>query len=238
VEVETMSYFDHFAHSPGTPIGNCIKRRSRQRVFIIIEALLHDPECAILEIGPGWGELAECFRNAAYHNYTVVEPNRMMRNHLASKGFVTKNYLIPDLAEADNSYDVIILVDVFEHLNDTHEAKVFIAEARRVLRPDGILCILSPDYLHWKEDFFNSDFSHSNATSVRRTLQLFHTNGFRALTYVYFSGFLTGMLATLVSHLVRLGFFFLSGNAIDSKLYKLKLAFLRQFLIIGVNQGT
>ena len=233
-----MSYFDHFADSAGTPVGNWIKRRSRQRVSNIIETFLDDPECAILEIGPGWGELAECFRKAGYRNYTVVEPNERMRNHLAGKGYVTKDYLIPDLAEADNAYDVIILVDVFEHLNDAREAKTFIAEARRVLRPNGLLCILSPDYLHWKEDFFNSDFSHSNVTSVRRTLQLLHNSGFRTLKYVYFSGFLTGMLATLVSHLVRLGLFFLSGNAIDNKLYKLKLTFLRQFLLIGVNQGA
>lgn len=207
-----MSWFDHFADSSGTRLGNWIKKRSRQRVFNIIETVLDGPECAILEIGPGWGELAECFRKAGYRNYTVVEPNKKMRNHLASKGYVTKDYLIPCLAEADNSYDVIVLVDVFEHLNDTSEAKVFIAEARRVLRRYGVLCILSPDYLHWKEDFFNSDFSHSNITSVRRTLQLLHNHGFRTPKYVYFSGFLTGMLATSASHLMRLGLFFLSGN--------------------------
>ena len=94
-----MTYFDHFAHSPGTPIGKWIKKRSRQRVFAIIEPLLRGPEAAILEIGPGWGELAESFRNAGYHNYTAVEPSKTMREGLASRGFVTKNYLIPDLIE-------------------------------------------------------------------------------------------------------------------------------------------
>lgn len=70
-----MSWFDHFADSSGTRLGNWIKKRSRQRVFNIIETVLDGPECAILEIGPGWGELAECFRKAGYRNYTVVEPN-------------------------------------------------------------------------------------------------------------------------------------------------------------------
>ena len=233
-----MGYFDHFADSPGTPIGNWIKQRSRHRIFEIIAAILDDLDCEILEVGPGWGELAECFREAGYHNYVVVEPNERLRVRLADRGFVTKDYLIPNLAEMDNSYDVIILVDVFEHLNGAHEAQAFVGEAQRVLRPGGILCILSPDYLHWKEDFFNSDFSHSNVTSVRRTIQLFHNNGFHTLKHVYFSGFLTGVLATLMSHLTRLGFFFLNGNAVDNKLYKLKLTFLRQFLIIGVNQGN
>ncbi len=232
-----MTYFDHFAHSPGTPIGQWIKKRSRHRVFTIIESLLRGPEAAILEIGPGWGELAECFHNAGYHNYTAVEPSKTMRDRLENRGFLTKNYLIPELVETDISYDVIILADVFEHLNDINEARFFIAEARRVLKIGGILCILSPDYLHWKADFFNCDFSHSNVTSIRRTLQLFHNNGFRMLKYIYFSGFLTGMPATMVSHLGRLGLFFLRGNAIDSKLYKLKLVFLRRFLIIGEKQA-
>lgn len=228
-----MSYFDHFVHSPSTTVGDRIKRRERQRQFALMQPFFPNRSCDILEIGPGMGELSDLFLNAGYHNYTVVEPNDTMRNRLAARGVMTKNYLIPHLNEEDNSYDAIILFDVFEHLNDNHEAAIFITEARRVLRPGGMLCILAPDYLHWKEDFFNCDFSHANVTSVRRTLQLFHNNDFRMLKYVYFSGFLTHLPATVTSHLIRFGLFLSSSNGIDKKLYKLKLTFLRRFLIIG-----
>lgn len=228
-----MTYFDHFVDSPTTPVGDWIKRRERQRQFALMQPFFPNRDCPILELGPGMGELSELFLDAGYRNYTVVEPNTIMRNRLAARGVMTKNYLIPHLNEEDKAYDAIVLFDVFEHLNDTHEATAFIAEAHRVLRPGGLLCILAPDYLHWKEDFFNCDFSHANVTSLRRTLQLFHNNGFRTLKYAYFSGFFMGMSATVFSHLVRFVLPFSSSNGIDKKLYKLKLTFLRKFLIVG-----
>jgi SAM-dependent methyltransferase len=228
-----MSYFDHFYHSPGTPIGEWIKKRARQRIFNIIKEYIPQTDCDILEIGPGMGELAECFRMGGYSNCVLVEPNPSMRNHLSQKGFITRNYIVPPIDEADNSFDAIIMIDVFEHLNDAREVSSLMLEAKRVLRPEGILCIHSPDYLHWKEDFFNGDYSHSNVTSVRRTMQLFYNNGFSTLKYIYFSGFIAGTSATLISFIARLGLVFTNGNAIDSKLYKLKLTFLRQYLIIG-----
>jgi SAM-dependent methyltransferase len=228
-----MSYFDHFAAEPGTPLGQWIKRRTRYNALRRITPLIPDPAAAILEIGPGWGELALCFREAGYCNYTTVEPNQTMREHLTGKGFVTKNYLIPNIAEPDLSYDAIVLADVFEHLSSMDEAQRFIAEAYRVLRVGGILCIMSPDYLHWKAEFFNCDFSHSNVTSVRRLIQLFYANALQTVSHEYYSGFIMGRAATLVSYIVRAALFFVKGNAMDSKLYKLKVTFLRQFVVIA-----
>ncbi|MDQ2995291.1 MAG: class I SAM-dependent methyltransferase [Pseudomonadota bacterium] len=228
-----MSYFDHFATAPMTPLGKWILMNVLKREFLIIKTMMPSREAVILEVGPGMGELAQFFLDAGYHNYIAVEPNKIMREHVAMKGIITKNYLIPRLLEEDNSCDAIILSDVFEHLNDANEAKIFISEARRVLRPDGIICIATPDYTHWREDFFNADFSHSNITSVRRTIQLFQNHGIKVVKYVYMSGFMTGVPATIFSQLVRIGLFFLHSPGTDDKFYKFKLTFLRRFLIIG-----
>src|ERR687897_113218 len=94
---QSMSYFDHFAAGPGTPLGQWIKRRMRYNALLRITPLIPDVSAAILEIGPGWGELAFCFQEAGYCNYTTVEPNQTMREHLKGRGFVTKNYLIPKI---------------------------------------------------------------------------------------------------------------------------------------------
>lgn len=230
-----MDYFSHFVESPGTSVGNWLKRRSRERVFKVVDTYIHKPRsnCAILEIGPGMGELTECFLRSGYRNYTVVEPNTTMRALLANRGIATRNYSIPRLIEEDESCDVIILADVFEHLNGMSEASEFVLEARRVLRQGGILCILSPDYLHWRQDFFNCDYTHSHITTIRRTMQLFHNAGFDTVHHEYFSSFVSGPLASVLSNLICWMFFFPNGNALDSKLYKVKLTFLRQFLIIG-----
>jgi SAM-dependent methyltransferase len=228
-----LGYYDHFAKQSTTPIGDWIKRRARQRQLALIHSLLPSSNCAILEVGPGLGELTDLFLQAGYHNYSVVEPNTIMRERLAQRGIRTKDYMLPHLDEEDNAYDALLLFHVFEHLNDTHEALVFVSEARRVLQPAGLLCILSPDFLHWQQDFFNSDFSHSNITTLRRTWQLLYNHGFRVLRHAYFSGWLTDPSASLVSHLVRIGLFFSTGNKLDDKLYKAKTSFLRSFLIVG-----
>jgi hypothetical protein len=68
-------------------------------------------------------------------------------------------------------------------------------------------------------------------------MQLFRDNGFRTLTWIYFSAFFCGALATVASYLVGKALFFANGNGLDNKLYKLKTTFLRRFLIIGSRQN-
>ena len=56
-----MSYFDHFATAPMTPVGRWILLNILRREFSIIEPMIPSRASAILEIGPGMGELAEFF---------------------------------------------------------------------------------------------------------------------------------------------------------------------------------
>jgi SAM-dependent methyltransferase len=229
-------FYDHFAKQSITPIGNWITQRAGRRQLTLIQPFLPGTGCAILEIGPGLGVLAELFMQKGYCNYTAVEPNVTMRAHLVERGIRSKSYRIPLIDEEDHTYDLIILSHVFEHLDGTSEARIFMREAQRVLQPGGHLCIISPDYLHLREDFFNVDYTHSNITTLRRTIQLFRDNGFRVVKSAYLSGFFGGPLATVVSYLFRLGLFFCEGNRLDAKLYKLKTTFLRSFLVIGEKQ--
>ena len=231
-----MSYYDHFADQSTTRVGRWIQRTAKRRQLAAIQPFLPGTDSAILEIGPGTGELTRLFDLLGYRNYTAVEPNAKLRERLAASGVRTRSYMIPHLEEDDDSFDVIVLFHVFEHLASAQDAREFVSEAQRVLRPGGLLCILSPDYLQSRQDFFNVDYTHSNITTLRRALQLLHDHGFLVLEQAYFSAFFRGFAATLVSHIVRLGLWFSVGNKIDSKLYKLKTTFLRAFLVIGVKQ--
>jgi SAM-dependent methyltransferase len=228
-----VSYYDYAAEQSTTSLGRWIRKAARRRQLSAIQPLLPGTDCEILELGAGTGELAEAFQSLGYHRYIAVEPNAKLRERLTAMGVLTKGYMIPHLDEVDKSFDVIVLFHVFEHLDCSRDARVFMSEARRVLRPGGLLCILSPDYLHSRQDFFNVDYSHSNITTLRRTLQLYHDNGFRILKHAYFSAFFCGWAATLMSYVFRIGLWFSVGNKIDSKLYKLKTTFLRSFLIVG-----
>jgi len=231
-----MSYYDYFADQSTTRVGRWIQRYANRRQLAVIQPFLQGRDSAILEIGPGTGELARLFLSLGYRNYTVVEPNTKLREHLAGIGVETRSYMVPHLDEEDSSFDLIVLFHLFEHLDGIREAQLFMSEARRVLRPSGLLCIVSPDYLHFRQDFFNVDYTHSNITTLRRTLQLFYDSGFRVLKHTYFSGFFSGLTATLVSHIVQLGLWLSAGNKIDGKLYRLKTTFLRSFLVIGAKR--
>lgn len=234
-----MAYFDHFAGGKGTAIGDWLTRHAIERQYRFLSAHLpaeRAPE--VLEIGPGHGEFADRLLAGGYSNYDIVEPNESMRTKLAARVRRTKSYLIPRLEEADASYDAILVCDVFEHLNDAREAQAFVGEARRVLRPGGILFILSPDLMDWKEDFYNCDFSHSNPTTVRRTHEMFINADLDTVAYEYsYSGF-TGPVGYLLNRVVKTATFWASGEDLDFKPYKLRLTFLRRFMIVGRKGAT
>lgn len=230
-----MAYFDHFATGKSTALGDWITARTIEQEFRFLTRFLPRGQATeILEIGPGHGELAARAMAAGYRNYDVVEPNSLLRSKLERLGVRSaKSYLVPDLLEADACYDAIVICDVFEHLNDAREAQRFVAEARRVLRPGGILFILSPDLMDWKEDFYNCDFSHSNPTTVRRTHEMFLNEELATVGFMYAYACFRGPVGYLLNRLVRLFTFWTVGESLDFKPYKLRLTFLRRFLIIG-----
>jgi SAM-dependent methyltransferase len=230
-----MAYFDHFATGTSTGIGDWLTAHAIEQQFRFLSAHLsveRKPE--ILEIGPGHGEFAARLMAGGFANYDVVEPNDTLRAKAESLGVRrAKSYFVPELREPDASYDAIIVCDVFEHMNNTQEAQRFVAEAKRVLRHGGILLILSPDLMDWKEDFYNCDFSHSNPTTVRRTHEMFVNERLATVAYAYsYSGF-RGPVGFLMNRLVKFVTFWASGEDLDFKPYKLRLTFLRRFMIIG-----
>jgi 2-polyprenyl-3-methyl-5-hydroxy-6-metoxy-1,4-benzoquinol methylase len=230
-----MAYFDHFATAGGTRLGDMLTRHAIETQFRFLARHLDTRKNAeILEIGPGHGEFAARIIEAGYRNYDVVEPNSLLREKALRIGARrAKSYLVPQLSEADAAYDAIIICDVFEHLNDAREAQTFVSEAKRVLRPGGILFLLSPDLMDWREDFYNCDFSHSNPTTVRRTKEMFGNEGLATLGFEYvYSGF-QGLPGLAMNRVVKALTFWTSGEDPNFKPYKLRLTFLRRFMIIG-----
>ncbi len=232
-----MSYFDHFALTKPTNIGKLVDAyKIRNEFNQILPFLQKTKKIKILEIGPGKGELAKLFIDYGYSNYYVVEPNKEMREAIIPFVVGAKRYKIPKIREKNESYDIILLFDVFEHLNGTEEAAIFISEAYRVLRSDGRLIIFSPDLVSWGIDFWHCDYTHSNPTSIRRTTQLFSNYSFKILYKDYFYFGVNHIVFRIISFFVKKlipSIFGDSSYIIFQRLYKLKLNFLGRFLIIG-----
>jgi SAM-dependent methyltransferase len=232
-----MRFFGHFASQKSTTLGQWLTTATVRRQFDFLHPFLgKKQETAILEVGPGHGEFMKIFLDAGYTNYSIIEPDDQLRADCELLP-ISKAYsnIVPPFPVDSGSMDLIILCDVFEHMNDTAVAVSVLAEARRALVQGGLIFILSPDYVHWKDDFFNCDFSHSNPTTIRRTSQIFENVGFTTVAFDYHYNFLRGWLGFLIGNTIKLAtapFKHLAArNA--SRIYRLRLCFLRRFLIVG-----
>jgi hypothetical protein len=126
-------------------------------------------------------------------------------------------------------------------MNSMQDALQITQQIRGVLKPKGKFVICSPDYLNYRHNFFNCDFSHSYVTTRRRLNQLLISGGFNNIKSCYLSGPMSGAAGMLVSAIVsRMPFGFLNGvfpnSKIFHKLYKMQLTLSRKVLILGEKQ--
>lgn len=195
------------------------------------------PGQSVLEIGPGRGVFADlCLKEGI--EYTAIEANRHMAESLKNKGADVICAMVPPLPTLDKEFDVVVMINVMEHMNTMQEALHITQQTQEVLKPKGKLVICSPDYLNWRQNFFNCDFSHNYVTTRRRLNQLLINGGFSDIRSCHLCGTTTGCLCFLISGLFsRLPFGFLNTTFSESKsfykLYKIQLTFLRKVLILG-----
>jgi SAM-dependent methyltransferase len=78
-------------------------------------------------------------------------------------------------------------------------ARALVAEARRVLRPGGLLFIVVPDYLKERGFFWDIDYTHNFVTTERRVRQLLYDGGFEVLETVRSIGAARGVARDLLA---------------------------------------
>jgi len=233
------AFFDHFSRADKpTKFGIGLVKIMSRKIFGFAGA---GSGSRILEIGPGRGAIADiCLERGI--EYCAVEPNEQMAASLEKRGAYVVRAIVPPLPELDRNFDVVVMINVMEHMNGMQDALQISRQIREVLKPRGKLIISSPDYLNWRLNFFNCDFSHNYVTTRRRLRQLLLDTGYENIKSFYLSGPLSGFLCLLVTAFVsRLPFGLLNAifpdNKIFYKLYKIQLTFLRKVLIIGEKAG-
>ena len=231
----TDAFFDHLrkADQP-TGLGLRFVRQAAQRILAFADV---PPGSRILEIGPGRGEFAElCLeRKMDYH---AIEPNAGLAESLRQKGASVICARVPPLPALDGKFDLVAMVSVMEHMNGLEQALDTACQIRRVLNPGGRFLIHSPDYLSWRQQFFNCDFSHNYVTTRRRLDQLLVNAGYEGIRGSYMSGPFQGAAAVILSAFAsRLPFGALEAlfpsRPVCSRLYKLQLTLSRRVLILG-----
>ncbi|MBS1250434.1 MAG: putative S-adenosylmethionine-dependent methyltransferase [Chloroflexi bacterium] len=98
-----------------------------------------DPQKRILDAGCGEGVLVEEFHQRGY-SITGLDLN--YSSDLVKKGSIL------DIPYPDGVFDIVLNLDVLEHLSFKHQ-KVAVGEFARVLKPNGILFVSVPNLAHF-----------------------------------------------------------------------------------------
>ncbi len=100
-----------------------------------------DRPLKLLDIGCNLGITLEAARQRGWQA-VGIDINPEMADYCQQQGFEAISYQGQQLPFEDQTFDIVTGWHVIEHVNDVRQT---LAEWRRVLRPDGILAIETPD---------------------------------------------------------------------------------------------
>jgi ubiquinone/menaquinone biosynthesis C-methylase UbiE len=124
----------------------------------------------VLDLGSGWGEFVNAVKAP---RRLAVDVSDQYARFLAA-GTLYSLQSCCHMAFKDRSIDVVFASNVFEHLPTRDGVLAALAECRRILRPDGRLLILQPNFKYCGPEYFDI-FDHYQAythVSMREALQL------------------------------------------------------------------
>jgi len=170
-----MPYFDTFADQAPTRVGWSIMRKLNDYHMDRLESL-GAKGGRFAEIGPGRGPFAKTCADRGVR-YVAIEPNERMGDLIRAMGHEVVPGLVPPIPLPDACVAVIHASHVLEHSATYKEALEFIAEARRVTSPGGLVSIVVPDFDHLGNDFYRTHYSHAFPVNLRRLVQLMEDNG-------------------------------------------------------------
>jgi ubiquinone/menaquinone biosynthesis C-methylase UbiE len=239
-EISTMK-FDLYSTRKKTSLGTQMVEKVNRLIAGQINGLFDDsPSCKFLEIGPGVGLFADILHSIMRDKlkYHAIEPNASLCERGIQKGYAMENAQIPPFPDLKKwgSFDCIYFSHVLEHMPGYTAVAEALNGVQALLKDGGYLVIFSPDYLDWKDDFFNGDYSHSYITTERRFRELLPDAGFELLStrrYRACYSFPATLLIYPVHITIKLiaGFFYSFFPSFE-KLFKMKITFSRNFLLV------
>jgi len=109
---------------------------------ILRQELSHRKKLKVLDIGCGTGETMSFVKSFLKNPDVIgVDNSQVAVNFATKRGHKVIKVNALKLPFEDNSFDVILILDVIEHIKDDRE---LLSEAKRVLRPGGKIIVTAP----------------------------------------------------------------------------------------------
>jgi SAM-dependent methyltransferase len=114
----------------------------------LIDAVVAAAPGRVLEVGCGWGELAEWIARETGADVVAVDLSPRMVDLARERGVDARLADVEELPFADETFDVVVAAWMLYHVPDLERG---LAEIARVLRPGGTLVAATNSRLHLQE---------------------------------------------------------------------------------------
>jgi SAM-dependent methyltransferase len=145
-----------------------------------VDRYLPDRDGLIVELGSGWGRITRQLVDAGYRNILCVdfwEGAPAALQDVTQARFAMCDLTKDRLPVDDSHASVILCIHLIEHMVDpTHMLK----EARRALRPGGVLVLFTPDFARSVKTFY-TDPQHIHPYIPVGLKSILEYNGFRVI---------------------------------------------------------
>lgn len=201
-EISTIygdNYYDHWRIERGfNDVWNMKVKTSLAYVDILVRHLpqsLSSPK--MLDIGCAHGFMLEAAQQQGFQVFGIeISPAADVARE---KGFTVYDRSLHELDLSADSFDAITMIDVIEHILDP---RGFLQQAYRILKPQGLLFIVTPNVESWIAKMMKDSWPHylvehilyfgpsSLSTLLRRTkfrVELIR-RGFKYLNFEYILG--------------------------------------------------
>jgi len=135
----------------------------------------------LLDVGSGKGNHLLAFQRRGINVYGLDKRNeckKALENVEISECDIEKD----KIPFSDNSFDFIFSKSVIEHVSNTDN---FLSEILRVLKPEGVAVIMTPDWGTQYKSFFD-DYTHVSPFTRKGLQNAMKINGFYDIKCVYF----------------------------------------------------
>lgn len=155
---ETMREFDHPDGTWPAPQSVASQKRAVAKFIVGCEKIVGKPRSAIrlLDVGCSNGAFLYTAQKMGLRG-TGVEPAMAAADAARKVGLDVRSGFLQDLGLTENSYDVITLFEVVEHLR---EPMSLLQECHRLLRPNGMAFIKTANTISWTVNLQTGDWHY------------------------------------------------------------------------------